>query len=457
MVPQLSYIFLPFVATLFLVGIYVYLGQHVLKRGIIFVDIAIAQIAALGLTFAYYLGYDPKSLGASLYALVFAIGGAMLFAFAKPREELIPHEAIIGICYVVASGLAILMVDMAKDPHGAETIQYLLVGNISWVSKQDIFRIASVILPVGFFHYWFFPKFYAVTFEPQLAEQKGLWIPFWDFLFYLSFGMVVTSSVKVCGVLLVFTFLVIPSVCIGLFVRAFSTRLILSWILGILVSFVGLLFSWSRPSGPTIVFFFAATLAIFGVLKYILTSSSKGKALLKLIEGLGIFVGLLALVALLFPSEEHHKHRTNLTPKTSPNSPQNTSKYQNILNQIRSLTPDDSTKNIQIYWSKLNPKEKKEFINELLKVANQQEDFSLKLVIAKLLLTFSRKKSAWSLLYSLLQNEKCPPFIKEEAAEDLQKSTKQNFGYDFMEDVETNQKALEKWRKWLQAQGVSVH
>ncbi|RME88349.1 MAG: metal ABC transporter permease, partial [Planctomycetota bacterium] len=457
MVPQLSFIFVPLLAASILVAIYVYLGQHVLKRGVIFVDIAIAQIAALGLTFAYYLGYSPESTGAYLYSLIFSLGAAMVFAFAKPKEEIIPQEAIIGICYVVASGLAILLVDMAKDPHGAETIQHLLVGSITWVTWKDIGKMSLVIFPLGLFHILFFPKFYMVTFEPEKAKEERIWTSLWDFLFYFTFGIIVTSSVHICGVLLVFTFLVIPSVCVSLFIQDFKKRLVLSWVLGILLTALGLIFSWTRPSGPTIVFFFGAALALSGMIKYLISAPHKGKAILNLLLGMGIFVGFNFIISIFWPAKgkKHHHHEIHVQHgEDHHNHQENSHKkegkivlWQKINQKLLGGDPDLDLKKIQDMLHPLSAKErsllwqywKKKMVNKT-KPLSMEEAF----LAAKIALVLKKKKDGALLLLKIIESEEAFPMQKSDALDLLISEGAPKVDLDMEGSPKENKKALKK-------------
>jgi len=206
----LPFLIWPFVASLILTGIHAYLGVHVVERGVIFVDLALAQIAALGATIAILIGMDPHGTGAYWLSLCFTFVGAAIFAFARTRRGHIPQEAFIGIAYAVASAAAILA--MSKATGETEHLKDMLVGNILAVSRHDVFKTAVLYGVVGIFHYIFRRRFLLISTDPERAEAEGMSIRFWDFLFYASFGFVVTSSVAIAGVLLVFCYLIVPSV-----------------------------------------------------------------------------------------------------------------------------------------------------------------------------------------------------------------------------------------------------
>src|ERR1700681_362148 len=258
----LPFLFWPFMASLILTGIHAYLGVHVVERGVIFVDLALAQIAALGATIAILVGMDPHGTGAYWLSLCFTFIGAAVFAFARTRRGHIPQEAFIGIAYAVASAAAILA--MSKATGETEHLKDMLVGNILAVDRHEVIKTSILYGAIGLFHYIFRHKFLLISTNPEEAEAKGLSIRFWDFLFYASFGFVVTSSVAIAGVLLVFCYLVVPSVGAMLFADRIGPRLAIGWIMGTLVSALGVYFSvlFDLPTGAAIVCTFGAVLII---------------------------------------------------------------------------------------------------------------------------------------------------------------------------------------------------
>src|SRR5215467_12107898 len=258
----LPFLLAPFLASLILTGIHAYLGVHVVERGVIFVDLALAQIAALGATVAILIGMDPHAQGAYWLSLAFTFVGAAIFALARTRRGHIPQEAFIGIAYAVASATAILA--MSKATGETEHLKDMLVGNILAVSKQEVVKTAILYGAIGLFHYVFRKQFLLISTDPAEAEARGLNIRLWDFLFYASFGFVVTSSVAIAGVLLVFCYLVVPSVGAMLFADRIGPRLAIGWTMGTLVSALGVYFSVSfdTPTGATIVCTFGAVLIL---------------------------------------------------------------------------------------------------------------------------------------------------------------------------------------------------
>jgi len=245
----------PFAACLLLAGILVYLGIHVLSRKVIFVDLALAQIAALGSVWGVLLGWDLHSdpWQVRAFSLAFTILGAVVFTWTRMRDERVPHEALIGITYAVALGATILA--SSHLAHGAEEVSELMAGSILWVRGPEILGTSLVFGAVGAFHWIFRRRFFLISLDPAAAEREGVNLRLWDFLFYVSLGFAVTSAVSIAGVLLVFSYLVIPAVVAMLFARKISTRLALGWIVGTVVSAIGcsLSYRFDLPSGPTIV------------------------------------------------------------------------------------------------------------------------------------------------------------------------------------------------------------
>src|SRR6202047_813451 len=258
----LPFLLAPFLASLILTGIHAYLGVHVVERGVIFVDLALAQIAALGATIAILVGMDPHGTGAYWLSLCFTFIGAAVFAFARTRRGHIPQEAFIGIAYAVASAAAILA--MSKATGETEHLKDMLVGNILAVSWPEVTKTALLYGGAGLLHFIFRKNCFLISMDPKAAEAKGLSIRFWDFLFYASFGFVVTSSVAIAGVLLVFCYLIVPSVGAMLFADRGGRRVAIGWTMGTLVSGLGVYFSvlGDLPTGAAIVCTFGAVLII---------------------------------------------------------------------------------------------------------------------------------------------------------------------------------------------------
>ena len=260
----------PFVASLILTGIHSYLGVHVVERGVIFVDLSLAQIAALGATIAILLpfsGGDPHAPSVYWVSLLFTFIGAAIFSMIRGKRARIPQEAIIGISYAVASAAAILA--MSKSTSESEHLKDMLVGNIIAVSWHEVIKTALLYGAIGLFHYIFRKPFLAISLNHDRDDVNGLSVRWWDFLFYASFGFVVTSSVAIAGVLLVFCYLIVPSVAAMLFADTIGKRLAIGWTMGTIVSALGVYLSLilDLPTGATIVCTFGLVLVAMAIIR----------------------------------------------------------------------------------------------------------------------------------------------------------------------------------------------
>ena len=265
----------PFAASLILTGIHTYLGVHVVERGVIFVDLSLAQIAALGATIAMLMpfsGGDPHARSVYWVSLAFTFIGAAIFSLVRTKHARVPQEAIIGISYAVASAAAILA--MSKSTSQAEHLKDMLVGNIIAVSWSDVLKTAGLYGAVGLFHFVFRKPFLAISMNHADAEATGLNVRLWDFLFYASFGFVVTSSVAIAGVLLVFCYLIVPSVAAMLYSEHIGRRLAIGWTMGTVVSALGVYLSLvlDLPTGATIVCTFGLVLILMAAVKPLIRS-----------------------------------------------------------------------------------------------------------------------------------------------------------------------------------------
>lgn len=253
----------PVAAALILVLMHGYLGGHVVRRGVIFVDIALAQVAAFGVAVALLLGAEHGTDAAWFSGLGATFLGALLISGTRGRSREIPQEAYIGIIYAVFSAAMILV--LTQVPHGSEEINHLLVGSILWVSWQQVLKTALLYGALGGVLWWAHGRLSLISADPEVARARGLQLRRWDFLFYAVLGTVVTSSVQIAGVLLVFTLLVVPSVmacrrgCAGWGPRSFAFVLIV----GVLAVVLGAAVSWwlDLPTGAAIVCVFGVLLA----------------------------------------------------------------------------------------------------------------------------------------------------------------------------------------------------
>ncbi len=252
----------PFLACLILTGIHAYLGLHVIEREVIFVDLALAQIAALGATLGALWGFGLHSTASYLIALSFSLLGAAVFALTRLRKPIVPQESLIGIVYAVSAAAAILVLSRAAE--GGEELKALLVGHLLFIEWPEIVKVFVLYSFVGCVHWWARKPFFAISQHPEKAFAQGVRVRWWDFLFYATFGLVVTSSVEMAGVLLVFSFLIVPAVCGVLLAETISSRLLVGWVVGMVTSIAGMIASyiWDLPTGATVVCAFGACLLL---------------------------------------------------------------------------------------------------------------------------------------------------------------------------------------------------
>lgn len=242
----------PFAICLVLAGIHCYLGLHVLARGVIFVDLSLGQVAAFGASLALLLGFEHHSLPEYLISLLTTLVAAALFAYSRKHEKLVPQEALIGLVYALAAAAVVLVVD--RMAHGAEHIKDMLVGQVLWVTWTDVVRTAAIYLAVSSVHYVFRRPLLRTSFGGEAGASH-----FWDFVFYALFGVVITSSVNVAGVLQVFTYLIVPALLSTFFFQSIRARLLFGWAIGFTVSFLALALSylWDLPAGAFLVVLWA--------------------------------------------------------------------------------------------------------------------------------------------------------------------------------------------------------
>jgi len=259
----------PLLALILLPGLLVYFGLHVVERGIIFVDLALAQVAALGVCVAIALGSHPGHDALPyLLSLLFTMLGAALFAWTRFRHPRVPQEAIIGIIYVVAAAAATIV--LSRSAEGDEALKSLLVGNVLLVSRTEVLRTFALFVVIAIVHIVLRKRFMLITFREEEAHQRRVSLRGWDFLFYATFGLTVTSFVQIAGVYLVFSYLIVPAVCAALLSADIRTRLAIGWGIALTGGVSGLLLSVNvafldLPTGPTIVCCFGALLVATAV------------------------------------------------------------------------------------------------------------------------------------------------------------------------------------------------
>jgi len=275
MTTALIVMFAPFVACLTLVGIHGYFGIHILKREIIFIDIAMAQIAALGGTISMILPVEVSSawgivsytaheggIIAYLFSLVLVFIAATVFTLLKSEKIYVSLEALIGITFAVATTGAVILIDIGAG--GDVHVKEMLVGSILWVKWSEIMKAFIVYSVIGALHYKFRGRVLPISEDYQKAKERGINVKLWDFFFYFTLGIVVTHAVKIGGILVVFAFLIIPASISVLFSQNWSTRITIGWVVGTLVTMLGLYFSWTMdvPSGPSVILFLGVALLL---------------------------------------------------------------------------------------------------------------------------------------------------------------------------------------------------
>ena len=263
----------PLLALILLPGVLVYFGLHVVQRGVIFVDLALAQIAALGVCVAIVIGeHSSGHPHTYLFSLLFTLVGAALFSGTRFRHPRVPQEAIIGIIYVVAAASATLV--LSRSAEGDEALKSLLLGNILLVTRAEVLRAFALFGGIAIFHFLLRKQFLMHSFQEEEARRRGTRLRLWDFLFYATFGVVVMSFVQIAGVYLVFSYLIVPAVCGALLSAKIRTRLVIGWSVAFIAGVAGLLLSievesLDLPTGPTIVVVFGFMLLLTGAIYFV--------------------------------------------------------------------------------------------------------------------------------------------------------------------------------------------
>lgn len=255
----------PILACLLLPGMLVYCGMHIIKREIIFVDLALAQVAALGACVAILLGHEPGDWQGYAWSLGFTLVGAAIFTLTRMHDHRVPQEALIGITYVVAAAFGILL--LSRNPEGNEELRRTLVGDVLVVQPGQVLKTFALYVVIGAVHFAFRKKFLMISFEPARAEREGVSVRAWDFLFYALFGIVVTSFVQIGGVLLIFSYLIVPACCANFLCNRFGARLATGWTVATLGSIGGLYASYmlDLPTGAAVVCALGILLIISGI------------------------------------------------------------------------------------------------------------------------------------------------------------------------------------------------
>lgn len=452
-----------FVACLVISMKHVYLGIHVISRKVIFVDLALAQIAAVGATYAATLGYDPASdsLKVTLFSLAFTFVGAVAFALARMRKERVPQEAFIGIIYAAASALAILL--LSKSATGGEELKHMLVGDILLVSRETVRNVAILYAGLGVFHFIFRKKFLAISLDPEAAEASGIKVRFWDILFYMSFGIVITKSVAIAGVLLVFSYLVVPAVIAQMWFNSVRSRLFMGWAVAIVASTLGILWSFysDYPTGPAVVVMLSLCLLLSGIVYYLVNSESKVKAIAN-IAALAVFVVVFFGALSYFKKQEEHTE----APRSPVEILIGELKEDETAHQLDAIGHFGSMQDPRIVpaLSDLLLRTKSEEVVEavveamgeqkdpravpaLRKAAEGDYDDFLKFTIAKSQLALKDTHGIATLVH-ILKNEEAAPFARQQAIDLLESTSGKKFGYNAELTVAQNSAALKAIDDW---------
>ena len=449
---------LPFLECLVLVGIHSYLGIHVLKRKVIFVDLALAQIAALGTIVAFMFNLAPHSLGAYVFSLLFTFVGAAVFSLTRVRQEKIPQEAVIGLVYALAASIAILLIDRA--PHGAEHISKVLTGTIMYVEAREVMIAAAVYLGVGIFHYAFRARFLLISNAPDEAYRRNIRVRLWDFLFYMSFGLVITVSVHTAGVLLVFVFLVVPAILALVLTDRLLFQLLIGWSLGAAVSFVGLVACYllDTPPGPMVIAAYGIALVLAALILYVWRAPARGPALARV--GVGGLV--TALVVLGFYGlggwfsagqgmADNHGHSAHLHHHAHHDGAGEHGAGGALAaapDSVAALLAELSELDIVGKETLLARQSDSALVKEAY--AKAEDDDELRLVVAARLVELDSGAGCAALLQIVERGE--IKLFRGEAAALLKSSCWDGFGLDLEDPAsEANAAALARWHEWLSA------
>ena len=467
---ELKWMLLPFLACLVLSINHVYLGIHVIARRVIFVDLALAQIAALGATFALTLGYDPahESLRISLFSLAFTFVGAGAFAIARMRREKVPQEAFIGIIYAAASAAAILL--LSKSATGGEELKHMLVGDVLLVSWAEIRDMALLYGAIGLFHIFFRRKFLAISINPADAIATRTNVRFWDILFYMSFGVVITKSVAIVGVLLVFSYLVVPAVIAQMWAETIKGRLLLGWAGAILASTLGIAWSFyaDYPTGPAIVVMLGFVLVLSSVAYYLRHAPAMGRALANVAAILLVCIGLASGAAYLrktAPAAETGKKSDPVAVLLGELEGEDEAHQLGSLEHLGEMQDPRIVPALSAFLSR-NPSDRAveaavvalvkqqdpRAIASLREAARQERDGFLRLSIAQAQLELGDAQGFGTLI-AVLKGEGAA-YARQQANDMLETRSGYRFGYDAEQTAEQNSEAVKRMEEWYETKGI---
>lgn len=467
---ELRWMIPPLLACLVLSINHVYLGIHVIARKVIFVDLALAQIAALGATYATTLGYDPygDSFKVSLFSLAFTFVGAGAFAIARMRKEKVPQEAFIGIIYAAASAAAILI--LSKSATGGEELKHMLVGDLLLVSLTSVGHMALLYGAIGVFHILFRKKFLAISADPEAAEASGINVRFWDVLFYMSFGVVITKSVAIVGVLLVFSYLVVPAVIAQMWSGTVRGRLLLGWVVAILASMAGIIWSFYKdyPTGPAVVVMLAIFMVCSSVLYYVLNAPNRVTAVVKVAAM--FLLGFVFVVGLSQFKKSIPSAKVNLAPVDVMLNELKQDDEAHQLDAVKHLGEMHDPRIVPSLVEAMGNTTSEELIESIVEALAQQRDPRaipalrasakrdydpfLKLTIARAQLEVGDNQCVQTLI-EILKNDEAG-FARVQAYEFLEKLSGQKFGYKPDKDVSENKVAIQRIELWWKNTGSKL-
>jgi zinc/manganese transport system permease protein len=468
---ELKWMLVPFLACLVLSINHVYLGIHVIARKVIFVDLALAQIAALGATYALVLGYDPNSdpLQVSLFSLAFTFVGAGAFAIARMRKERVPQEAFIGIIYAVASAAAVLI--LSKSATGGEELKHMLVGDVLLVSLSEVLNMAVLYGVIGIFHVIFRKQFLAISLTPEIAEASGMKIRVWDVLFYMSFGVVIVKSVAIVGVLLVFSYLVVPAVIAQMFSETIIGRLLAGWVVAIAASMLGILWSFyaDYPTGPAVVVMLGILLILSSLIYYLRHASNIGRAVANvavlLLVSLGFFSGLSAFrkstPVTMAPRAASIDHLLNELKEGEPVHQLDALAHLKGMHDAK-ITPaladllarNPSEQIVESAVELLKEQNDPRAVPALRQAAQGNHDSFLKLSIAEAQMTLGDRE-VFATLLAILKSDGAG-LARQQASDLLEKLSGKKFGYHAEKEVQQNGSALASIDAWLKSEGKTL-
>jgi zinc/manganese transport system permease protein len=420
----------PFAECLVLVAIHTYLGLHVLKRRVIFVDLALAQIAALGTTVGFLFGIMPETPGALLFSMLFTFVGAAVFCVTRFRNEKVPQEAVIGLAYAVSCAVAVMVVEKTR---GAEHLKDILTGNLLWVQWSDVALAAFTYSVVGLIHWRFRRQFLMISDDPEGAYRAGVSVRAWDFLFYVTFGVVIALSTRVAGVLLVFVFLVAPAILALAVTDRLPRQLLVGWGMGTAVTVGGLYASWvlDLPSGPAVIAFYAVVLSLAGAAVFVWRAADRRRAVRLVLVGTTTAVGTVLVVwgagrwlgsAAISVSRDARELAAGVDADravaASRQSEEQRQKHRAIESRVGQCVGPNK---IERYLGMAGPEERLTHVRAVLATS---------------------KRKALEFLLVVLADDELPLLYREEASAVLQQAGGETFGYDSELDASGNSQAI---------------